>query len=131
MISIFTIYIYCLTDIKEKSNSCDAENDLQNLLPDTSQNNLLNGRPTDASSSPSLIVIESTKNVTYKDDDSSLQDAVEKADTAHNISCSPITTIKPYQCDVCGKTFIKTSQLVVHKRTHTGKERNNLDLIIK
>lgn len=31
---------------------------------------------------------------------------------------------KPFQCDTCGKTFNRTSQLIAHIRTHTGKKNN-------
>lgn len=33
---------------------------------------------------------------------------------------------KLYQCHTCGKTFNKTSQLVVHTRTHTGSTFLNI-----
>lgn len=112
-------------DIKEKvTDGRDAE--LLNQLPDKSKNNLLVRRSSDAS----VIVIKSSEvSITYKDDDFGVQDSISKVDTTapNKTTCpAPATaTKKPHQCDVCGKTFIKTSQLIVHKRTHTGKLRNS------
>ena len=44
-----------------------------------------------------------------------------RAKARSNDTCAP-TVERPYECEVCNKTFTRNDHLVAHKRTHTGEQ---------